>query len=507
MKYSKIFWLIFCCLNTLCAFSQNRFSDVNFQKIYQFQDTRNSKALVPYLYHKNAFYRYAATMAFASIQDSSMAIHLLKKLAVEKFAEIRMAAAFSLGQLHNPKYANHLMIAYSKEKNHQVQAMLIEAIGKCANHNTATFYKTLINDSNYQRLPLLRGLLYAKRAKILDAALKQFVLDLHPKLNNEEEKLLCEQIIGYKNVVDEMEPIALYNLTNLQILDSLKLIANPYQQIDFIKKCYIPNGYMVDFVINADLPTPLRTYCAEEYLKDTMSEIFLERLLIGYLESGDIAYISLACNKIMNDSIFYTNKAKILPALNATKQKLSIPRDYEAYVDLEKTLAFLNNKKYSYKAPKFNHPIDWKHVKSINSEQRVKIITSKGEIVIQCAVNEAPATVSNFIKLVDSGYYDGKFIHRMVPHFVVQGGCPRGDGWGALSWSQRSEFSYFTNYQPGSVGIASVGKDSEGVQFFITHTYTPHLNGRYTQFAKVIEGMDVVNKLQVGDQIIKIIRL
>ena len=92
----------------------------------------------------------------------------------------------------------------------------------------------------------------------------------------------------------------------------------------------------------------------------------------------------------------------------------------------------------------------------------------------------------------------------MVPNFVVQGGCPRGDGWGNLDFVQRSEWSNGLRYGPGAVGLASAGKDSEGVQFFITHCHTPHLDGRYTIFAQVIKGQDVVNLLQVGDEIIQV---
>ncbi|NQW42639.1 MAG: peptidylprolyl isomerase [Bacteroidetes bacterium] len=184
-----------------------------------------------------------------------------------------------------------------------------------------------------------------------------------------------------------------------------------------------------------------------------------------------------------------------------------MPRDYEAFVDIEKTIQQFNRKKYTYKSPAFNHPINWKYVNTIKENQIVKIVTNKGNIILECKVNDAPGSVANFMFLLDSGYYNGKYFHRIVPNFVVQGGCPRGDGWGSLNWTQRSEFSNFLTYKPGSVGIASSGKDSEGVQFFITHTYTSHLDGRYTIFAEVIEGMDIVNQLGVGDIMIKVERV
>jgi cyclophilin family peptidyl-prolyl cis-trans isomerase len=91
----------------------------------------------------------------------------------------------------------------------------------------------------------------------------------------------------------------------------------------------------------------------------------------------------------------------------------------------------------------------------------------------------------------------------VVPNFVIQGGCNRGDGWGSEDYSIRSEFS-MRRYTEGSVGMASAGKDTEGTQWFITHSPTPHLDGRYTIFAVVEEGMDVVHKIEVGDLIEKV---
>jgi cyclophilin family peptidyl-prolyl cis-trans isomerase len=88
----------------------------------------------------------------------------------------------------------------------------------------------------------------------------------------------------------------------------------------------------------------------------------------------------------------------------------------------------------------------------------------------------------------------------VVPNFVIQTGCPRGDGWGGIAESIRSEFSP-KPYFPGSMGMASSGKDTESCQWFITHSSTPHLEGRYTLFANVTEGMDVVDRIDIGDKI------
>jgi cyclophilin family peptidyl-prolyl cis-trans isomerase len=139
----------------------------------------------------------------------------------------------------------------------------------------------------------------------------------------------------------------------------------------------------------------------------------------------------------------------------------------------------------------------------IPNGQRAVITTTKGRIVIELFVNESPGSVENFFSLASSHYYDGKVFHRVVPNFVIQGGCPRGDGFGGEDYSIRSELGPL-RYKEGSVGMASAGKDTEGVQWFITHSPTPHLEGSYSIFGQVTEGMDIVNAIEVGDVIEKI---
>jgi cyclophilin family peptidyl-prolyl cis-trans isomerase len=129
----------------------------------------------------------------------------------------------------------------------------------------------------------------------------------------------------------------------------------------------------------------------------------------------------------------------------------------------------------------------------------VRIETEKGTIELELLPDDAPFTVLSMIRLIRSGFFNGLTFHRVVPNFVVQGGDPRGDGWGGPGYSIRTEVSP-REYERGSVGVASAGKDTEGCQFFITHAPTPHLDGRYTIFARVRKGMDVVDRLQIGDR-------
>ena len=113
----------------------------------------------------------------------------------------------------------------------------------------------------------------------------------------------------------------------------------------------------------------------------------------------------------------------------------------------------------------------------------------------------APNTVNNFISLVNKGYYDGLIFHRVIRGFMIQGGCPDGTGMGGPGYTIKGEFlqNGFPNtlkHEPGVISMArAMHLDSAGSQFFIMHQNSPHLDGAYAAFGKIIEGMDVVNKI------------
>jgi len=127
------------------------------------------------------------------------------------------------------------------------------------------------------------------------------------------------------------------------------------------------------------------------------------------------------------------------------------------------------------------------------------IHTDRGDIEVDLFGDDAIQTVANFVALAREGFYDGLTFHRVVPDFVIQGGDPRGDGWGDAGYYIRSEFNRY-KFDTGYLGIAHSGKDTGGCQFFITLSPQPHLDGRYTVFGVVRRGMDVVNAIDQGDK-------
>lgn len=128
---------------------------------------------------------------------------------------------------------------------------------------------------------------------------------------------------------------------------------------------------------------------------------------------------------------------------------------------------------------------------------RARIETSEGSVIIELWNDVAPKHAENFLKLAGDGFYDGLTFHRIIPDFVIQGGCPRGDGTGGPGWTVPAEFND-REHHPGVLSMArSADPDSAGSQFFIclTREHCRHLDGEYTAFGKVVDGMKAVEKL------------
>jgi cyclophilin family peptidyl-prolyl cis-trans isomerase/HEAT repeat protein len=138
-------------------------------------------------------------------------------------------------------------------------------------------------------------------------------------------------------------------------------------------------------------------------------------------------------------------------------------------------------------------------------DSTVEMQLAKGTVVIRLLGGEAPLHVQNFKKLVAEKFYDGLRIHRVVPNFVIQGGDPRGDGWGSAGAVVHDQMNHKV-YKRGMVGMPLAGKDTGGSQFFITMSRQPHLDGNYTIFGEVVSGMEFVDATEIGDAI-KSVRL
>ena len=137
------------------------------------------------------------------------------------------------------------------------------------------------------------------------------------------------------------------------------------------------------------------------------------------------------------------------------------------------------------------------------SDLNATITTSKGPIRLRLHGDKTPVTVASFVNLVRKGFYDGLNFHRVIPDFMVQGGCPKGTGTGGPGYRFEDETrSDLRHDKPGMLSMANAGPGTNGSQFFITHVATPWLDGKHTVFGEVIEGgQKVVDAVRGGDKI------
>ncbi len=139
--------------------------------------------------------------------------------------------------------------------------------------------------------------------------------------------------------------------------------------------------------------------------------------------------------------------------------------------------------------------------------KKAVISTQYGDMQVEFFEKDAPGTVDNFVRLAQSGFYDGLKFHRVIPDFVVQGGCPNGTGTGGPGFTIKCELTGDNQYHDsGVLSMAHAGPNTGGSQFFICHSRqnTQHLDRKHTVFGKVVDNLDIIDKIRQGDTITKI---
>jgi cyclophilin family peptidyl-prolyl cis-trans isomerase len=426
---------------------------------------------------------YFARSAFKTNADIEKS---LTAAATNADPEIRMAVVNALAKI-GPKAALPAIVKATDDTDYRVRVSAARALRTQPWEDSKPLFEKLLNDENVH--------VNVAAAEVILNLTKKDLETIHKwaraARNWRAQATLYECVPQYS---DEIKSLYLKS-------------TNPYQQAALLRP--LSQAGLTEFIFqqfqNSSVKVVKSTAagCLTRINQNHPNESAKFVELYKYIViDGDQGAIIPVCDALQDSTLGFKKLITDVFFLETAKEKLSLPRDYETYVPLERALSYLQGKA----APEplkneYNHPIDWKLAATIDKDQKVIVETTKGTIVMQLFVEEAPGSVVNFVKLVNDKYFDGKFFHRVVPNFVVQTGCNRGDGFGSEDYSIRSEFSR-RRYKTGSVGMASAGKDTEGTQWFITHSPTPHLDGKYTIFAEVVSGMDVVHKIEVGDQII-----
>ena len=153
--------------------------------------------------------------------------------------------------------------------------------------------------------------------------------------------------------------------------------------------------------------------------------------------------------------------------------------------------------------------LEWKNPPAMQIDPAKKykavIETSRGVIELELYPQHAPKTVNNFVFLAKAGFYDDVSFHRVIKNFMIQGGDPTGTGRGGPGYKFEDELKENPlKHETGVISMANSGPNTNGSQFFITHSPQPHLNGRHTVFGKVVSGQDVVDAIQQGDKMLRV---
>jgi cyclophilin family peptidyl-prolyl cis-trans isomerase len=429
---------------------------------------------------------------------------LLYALNNEENPFIRMALTAALGKAPKPEILDRLRLLIRDEEDYRVKVNAVRALAGFEYKKIKDIALNLAVDTNVNISIAAAEFLVANgsdtdadayfktamdvphwrsRATLLRAALKYA-----GKENETLKKKISAGIIHiYKKSKNDYEKAA--------FLAALALDPANYSFLE--KEAFAHMGKIIGTGGMSALAAMARAAKDDTAVKTRFAGLFQKA--VG---SGDFAVVTTAAGILRDPEMNFKDIIKDTAFLTEALDKCKLPGDIEAMVELRKALDYFNGTKTAEdKLPLKNNPIDWDAVTAISPGQTVEIKTSKGVIIIKLMVNQSPGSAANFLRLMEDGFYTGGAIHRVVPNFVVQDGCPRGDGWGSPSHTIGSEFGP-VYYEEGSVGMASAGKDTEGSQWFITHSPTPHLDGRYTIFGKVVSGMETVHRLEVGDKIL-----
>ena len=448
---------------------------------------------------------------FSTPSPSQLQI-LTTVLATENDSEIRVGVANSLAKSAEPSVLPTLLDLVENDTDYRVRTNILSSIPAYDYISSRDVLFRLLSDTNTKI-----ALLAADAIKIAGHR-----RDAGNLLNLSKE--IIDPILKSKVLEAAINPVPINyvntrSLINKEIIGGLEKARTQYENASFIEALALdPTNWELFKTegLNAkvraiqtraimaipDLMTNLRSkgaYRSVRAIRNFRGLILTE--LMRLINQDDPGVVAAAASVLRDPDLGFKDDIELMAPFRHALSKFNQPNVKETQYELQDLLAYLQDTSYVKEIPAYNHPIDWSALENISDSSNAYIITPKGQIKIQLMTSHAPGSVSNFVALSESNYYKGKYFHRVVPNFVVQSGCSRGDGYGGLDYTIRTELGPKYYDSPGYIGMASAGLDTEGTQWFITQSATPHLDGRYTIFGKVMEGMEVVHSIEVGDVI------
>lgn len=467
----------------------------------------------------------------------------IKWLAPGNPEKVRLIASHYLGRIRNADltpYHEQLLTAIDKEKNTDIKMNIVRAAGKAKNPKILKALKTIAapgKETDYRvRVNALRALsafdykevhsLLLKLTASKDISIAVTASEYFPGNGIEADAVKyfgkAKQLYNWRTRTNMLTAALKYikdpkNKKRIAdwMIAAYKKTTNSYE------KAYLLNGLSSDHsrlmfiesrtfsnvgkipVISTNGLNAIVDMCRASKKKNNAAPVkSYGKIFKKAIETGDSSLIAVAAGILRNPEMDFKQVFPDASFLEEALKKCQSPEQIEAKIELQKTIAYFKGKPEVKGDTGKNQKINWHEVAAISPVKRIRVRTNKGSIIIRLFVNQSPGSVSNFVRLIKENFYkpNKSVFHRVVPNFVIQGGCPLGDGFSGPPYTIGSELG-FLQYGEGFVGMASAGKDTEGSQWFITHSPTPHLDGRYTIFGRVVQGMEVVHKIEIGDKI------
>ncbi len=433
----------------------------------------------------------------------------------EKNDHIKMALATALKHTSDKEIQTILLNQLDLDQDYRVTCNIIRTLNNYEYISTIEKVLALLKDENLH--VGMCACQYIKQSGIKEDAIvyRQIAKEnIPPSLMAELYNSIMSIIPHYYSKTK--------NATRWQIQQLIKEETDSYTIIKYLKALgQDPESYnyIIDFITEAE-DIRIKTggiEALEQLLEhDGFDKIyktynrFHRRKILDFIKeqilSNDEGIVGAAANMIANEKTGLKELIDSTEFLNTAKNNLEIPGQIESVHAIEYALAHLRGlNKATLTKVENNYTTDWTSLQDEDKSLMALVKTNKGVFSIELFPERAPAAVLNFINLSEENYFDEKIFHRVVPNFVIQTGSPRGDNYGGAAYTIPSNVSEAYYDDEGYVGMASAGLHTESTQWFVTHSPTPHLDGKYTIFGKINDGMDIAHKIQQGDKILDVI--
>ena len=425
---------------------------------------------------------------------------------------IRMACAAALAKTNSPQVLSVLMDQLRIEPDYRVKCNIIRAFSSYTYIDVIETVLELTEDENVNVASIAADYVIQKgNARDVsiyrEYAEKDLPWQVKAKLYQAVVRHVPSRYLNTKSIV------------NNEITSLLAASANGYEQAAYVKALSedVVNYKRLYELVSPSRSIPVKTALVEGLYnavqspkwkiayntrgRDRYAKGEIATMIEDLIKEGDAGQTAAAATMLSDASIGFAQLNVDYTYLDSIKNQLDLPAELETYNLVTDAINVLLDTTVNKAVSANVKEINWDLLSNVGDTTIATLKTTKGDINIQLMPSLAPGTVSNFIDLAQQNYYDDKVFHRVVPNFVAQGGCPRGDGYGSSDYTIRSETPPVSFDRGGMVGMASAGPHTESCQFFVTHSPTMHLDGKYTLFGKVVGGMDIVHALQIGDKI------